>query len=541
MQDQAHLAVPLLPKGAPPGCYFDHDAADAAAAFFPNYLRHTEGEWAGQPFVLRDWQRDEVIRPFFGWKRADGLRLYRRCYLEVPKKNGKTELSAGVALLALMGDGEINAPVFAIAVDRDQAKLVFDKAQIMVGFSPELSRRLECMTTSIYCPELLSSIKPLSKTPGGKHGLSTKALIGDECHAWPSGELYDICHKGAAARTQPIEFLITTAGIKGVGFGWELHETARQVRDGVLEDPELLVVIYAAPEDAEVDDPEAWAAANPNLGISPKLDFIRAEAKKAKQTPSAENDFRRFHLDQWVEQITRWISVPDWRKSDAGVVPWDDLPELLAGRPCFGGLDLSSTTDLTALGLVFPPVADDAQSRWAMIWDFWIPNGAVKKMRPELERNFRQWADLGALTIVDGNVIDYDAINTRIIEHVATTYAVKGLAIDRWNATQLALDLIKDGAPVTFFGQGYQSMSNPSKEFERLVLARSIDHGGHPVAAHNVANLAIEKDAPGNIKPAKHKASGRIDGIVASIMGLGLATGQKKKKRVTYTAGQMYR
>ena len=311
----AHLPVPPAPRGAPEGCYFDNDSAQAACDFFSRYLRHTEAEWAGRPFHLRPWQSDEIVRPLFGWKRPDGLRLYRVAYIEIPKKNGKTELAAGIGLLLEVGDGAIGAQVYAIAVDKAQASLVFDKAAVMVGLSAELSKLITPFTTSLFCEELLASFKPLSSLPAGKHGISVSASIGDELHAWKSGELQDIVHKGTAAWSQPLEFYITTAGLHGVGFGWEMHDRAVKVRDGEITDPELLVVIYAANDDDDWTDPEVWAAANPNLGISPKLDYMEKECAKAQESARAENDFRRFHLNQWVEQVTRWIAVEKWDAS----------------------------------------------------------------------------------------------------------------------------------------------------------------------------------------------------------------------------------
>lgn len=539
----------MPPGGDKYGAWFDRAAADAAVAFFPRYLRHTEGEWAGHPFVLSDWQRDRIIRPLFGWKRADGTRLIRTVYLEVPRKNGKTELAAGVSLIALLADGEFGGQVYSAAVDEEQAKLVFKKAGVMVGFAEELHREIDVFKTSIYCGALMASFRPLSSKPGGKHGFHPSGLIADEIHAWPDRELYQVVHDGMAGRRQPIEVLITTAGIHGEGFGWEMHDYAEKVLDGTIEDPTFLAVIFAAAANDDWTDEAVWAKANPNLGISPKLEFLRSQCAQAKESPRLENNFRRFHLNQWTEQTERWIPMERWDNACKAVRR--ELDGALAGRRCHGGLDLSAVTDLTGLGLIFPALPEDPWE-WDLWCHFWMPEHGLDKRVKKDRVPYDKWAKAGFITLTEGNVVDHDAIRGFLTGEgesppegpaVVDLVDLAELAIDRWNAHQITTQLQGDGVTVVPFGQGFASMSAPSKEWEAQVLAGTLNHMGNPVLRWMMANAEIQTDPAGNIKPVKpdrRKSTARIDGVVASIMALGRATVDEGPVEIDYQPGQMF-
>jgi phage terminase large subunit-like protein len=499
--------------------HYDATAADKAVAFFEQHLRFTEGEWAGRPFRLEAWQADDIIRPLFGWKRADGTRRYRRCFVWVPRKNGKTELAAGVAMLALLGDAEPGGQVYSIAKDKDQARLVFTKATSMVQRSPTLSPLLECLKPSIYCPSLNAAFKPLSGNPEGKHGLSMSGLIGDEIHEWPSGELYTFVHQSSVARRQALEFLISTAGKQG-GYGAQVWEECMRVREDPTIDPETLVIIYAADPDDDWAAPATWAKANPNLGVSVKREYLEAECRRAQESPRLENDFRRYHLNQWTAQDVRWISLDRWDRC-AGAVAWADLPEHLKGREAWGGLDIASTMDLTSLKWVFPP--QDEGEPWHVVSRFFCPAETIEARTRRDRVAYERWVREGALKATPGNVLDYSFVRQQIYED-AERFRVMGLAIDRWNATQLAVELGEEGLPVVMFGQGFASMSAPAKELERLVLSGDLAHGGHPVLRWCVGNVAVETDAAGNIKPSKAKSAEKIDGVISTVMGLGITT-----------------
>lgn len=522
--------------------WYDERAADAAAAFFPKYLRFTEGEWAGKPFTLEPWQEHDIIRPLFGWKREDGTRRYRRCDVWVPRKQGKTELGAGIAILIQIGDGEKGGQVFAIAKDHKQASIVFNKAVTMVQWSDDLAKHLTCFKKAIFCQELMARFEPLSGTPEGKHGLNMSGLIGDEIHEWVDDRLYTFVHQSSASRRQPLEFLISTAGERK-GYGWEVWQYDQKLLAGEIEDPERLVVVYAADPDDNWLDEETWRKANPNLGVSVKLEYLRAEAQKARELPRLENDFKRYHLNLWTEQAVRWLPLEAWDEcghpieAALEVAPanqprrgwknnerWRELQDLVRGRRATAGLDLSSTTDLTALVWTFPP--EEEGGRWIIIPRFFIPQARIMERSRRDRVPYDQWVKMGAMVATPGNVVDYAHVKHRLYQD-AELFGCSAVAIDRWNATQIATEIRDEGLNAVLFGQGYASMSAPTKELERLVLDRRIDHGGHPVLRWCAGNVAVDTDPAGNIKPAKDKSTERIDGIVATIMGIGVALAEE--------------
>jgi phage terminase large subunit-like protein len=498
--------------------WYDQRAADAAVSFFHTHLRFTEGEWAGRPFLLEAWQEHDIIRPLFGWKRADGTRQYRRAFVWVPRKNGKTELAAGVSLLCLLGDGELGGQVYSIAKDKDQARLVFAKAGAMVNLSPTLSDLLQTFKPSIYCAELNASFKPLSGNASGKHGLSMSGLIGDEIHEWTSGDLYTFVHQSSVARRQPLEFLISTAGQR-MGFGWEQFEYCTKVQDGVVEDAETLVVIYAAPKDSDWTQEETWRAANPNYGVSVKEDYLRAECQRAQESPRHENDFKRYHLNIWTEQAVRWLPMDRWRTL-AGPVHWSEMAEANRGRRCFGAVDLAATTDLAAQLLVFPP--DELVERWRFLPRFFVPADAIANRVRRDRVPYDKWAREGALIATEGNVVDYDFIKAQILAD-AEMFQIERFGFDPFNATQVMIQLGQEGLPTEKVRQGFLTLSAPAKELERLLLSEMFEHGGHPILEWCASNVAIETDAAGNIKPSKSKSTEKIDGIAALVSALALA------------------
>lgn len=541
------MAKPSI-EWSPCGNYwFDSQAADAAASFFPRYLHFTEGEWAGHPFELESWQEHDIVRPLFGWKRNDGrgtvgseewrrtcTRRYRRCYVWVPRKNGKTELAAGVALLALLADGEMAGQVYSIAADKDQAKLVFQKAVSMVGWSDKLSEHLTCFKTSIWCPDLSAAFKPLSGTPEGKHGLNMSGLVGDEIHEWRDGRLYTFVHQSTASRRQPIEFLISTAGERS-GYGWETWTYCQKVQTGEIKDEETLVVIYAADPEDDWTDPAVWAKANPNLGVSVKRSYLEAECRAGQELARRENDFKRYHLNIWTEQAIRWLPLHAWdacgwadpekpEGDPARNDRWRDLPEQMTGRFATAGVDLSATADLTALVWTFPPTEEGG--RWVMIPRFFVPEDRIAERVRRDRVPYDEWVKRGALTATPGNVVDYAFVKQQMFDD-AERFKAGSIAFDRWNAIQMMVEVIAEGLEGVKFGQGYVSMSGPSKELERLVMSHRLDHGGHPVLRWCAGNVAVETDPAGNIKPAKDKSTERIDGIVAGIMGIGVAITQE--------------
>ena len=509
-----------------PAFHFDDKAADAACAWIEQNCSFTDDKWAGKPFRLEPWQRDDIVRPAFGWKRPDGTRRYRRVIVWIPRKNGKTELAAAVSLLALVATGVVGGQVFSIAADKNQASIVFDKAARMVGFSRALSEVIEPLKTALYVPQLQARFSPMSGKPDGKHGYSASGLIGDEVHEWKDDRLYTFLHQSSGAREQPIEFLISTAGTQE-GYGWELWQECQKILDGTIDDPETLVVVYSADPDDDWTDPATWAKANPNLGVSLRHDYLETECRRAQESPRLENDFKRYHLNLWTEQAVRWLPMDLWRlcsETPGDVDLWRDLPERMKGRTAFGGIDLASTTDIAARVLAFPPEREG--ERWVYLPKFYVPEKTVQR-RSERDRvPYDQWVQMGALVATPGDVIDYAYIKADCYDDFERYQVVK-FAFDRWNATQMMVEMDDEGVPVEKFGQGFASMSAPSKELERQVMGGLMEHGNHPVLTWMARNAAAKSDPAGNLKPDKEKAKEKIDGIVAMCMAIGVAIGNE--------------
>lgn len=496
--------------------WFDEKAATVAVAFFERLLRHTKGEWAGQPFRLLDWQRDEVIRPLFGWKRADGTRKFRRAYIEIPRKNGKSTLAAGIALFLLFADGEPGAEVYSAAADRDQASIVFDEAKSMVEQSPELSKRSQVFKRSILA-EGRSVYRVLSADAYTKHGLNAHGVVFDELHAQQSRELWDVLNTSTGARRQPMMVMITTAGYDKESICWEQHEYARQVMSGIIQDEEYFVFVAAADFDDDWTQPEVWAKANPSLGETIKPEYLEAEARRAAASPAYQNTFRRLHLNQWTQQDERWLDMEAWARCGGAM---DD--NLLRGGLCYGGLDLASTSDMAAFVLVFPPEAGEDE-RYAWLPFFWTPGATLVERARRDKAPYDAWVRDGYLRATEGDVIDYGVI-VRDIEALGERYNIQEIAFDRWGAFQVSQQLEAAGFVMVGFGQGFQSMSGPTKELLRLVMGGKLAHGDHPVLRWMADNVVVTTDPAGNVKPNKAKSRMKIDGIVAGIMGLDRAT-----------------
>lgn len=488
------------------GFRFDAEAADRVVAFFAECLRHTTGEWRGQPFVLSDWQA-QIVRDVFGWKRADGTRRYRTAFIFVPRKAGKTTLAAGLALYALYCDGEPGAQVVNAAADREQAALCFEAAKQMVEAEPELAARSQPFKRAVVVPNSGSSYRVLSSEAYSKHGLNCSYIGADELHAWPDRELWDVLTTSTGARRQPLTVVTTTAGFDRHSICFELYDYACKVRDGIIDDPTFYPAIFEAGPEDDWKEPATWRKAHPGLGVSVKEEYFAAEAAKALQLPSYENTFRRLLLNQWTEQDVRWLSLEAWDACRG------TLPDL-EGRACYAGLDLSTTTDITALVLAFP----DAGTVH-MLPLFFVPEEGIHKRARRDRVPYDVWRREGHILATEGNVIDYDAIRAKVNE-LAERFNIREVAIDRWNATQLATQLTGDGFEIVAFGQGYASMSGPAKELEKRLLGRQVLHDGNPVLRWMASNVAIEQDAAGNIKPSKARSTERIDGIVAACMAL---------------------
>ncbi|NEX63451.1 terminase large subunit [Noviherbaspirillum galbum] len=507
------------------GYWYDEAAAERAVQFFSKCLTHTKGEWAGQPLHLDEWQAEKIIRPLFGWKRKDGTRKYRTAFIMIPRKAGKSTLAAGIANYLLFADGEPGAEVYSAAADREQAAIVFEMAKGMVDASAALRTRSRSFKRSIIVGSTNSSYKVLSSDAYTKHGLSAHGIVVDEVHALPNRELWDVLTTSTGARRQPLTVAITTAGYDRNSLCYELYDYAVKVRDGVIEDEAFLPVIFEAGQEDDWKKPETWRKAHPGLGVSVKEEYFAAECAKAQQLPGYENTFKRLLLNIWTEQNTRWIPLETWDKCGG------ELPDL-SGRVCYAGLDLASTTDIAALVLAFP-----IAGKVHLLPFFFVPREGIKRRSSRDRVPYEVWARQGLIIPTEGNVIDYDIIRAKINE-LAEIYQIKEIAVDRWNATQISTQLAGDGFEMIGFGQGFASMSGPTKELERRVLAQEINHGGNPVLRWMASNVSIKQDEAGNMKPDKSKSTERIDGIVAALMALGRAMEADEERPSVYDEGE---
>lgn len=493
--------------------HYDKALADFAVAFIEQ-LCHTKGTWAGKRFELLDWQ-EQIIRDVFGTIKKNGYRQFNTAYIEIPKKNGKSELAAAVALLLLCGDGEQRAEIYGCAADRNQAKIVFDVAVDMVRFCPALEKRckiLESQKKITFVPTN-SSYQVLSADVANKHGFNTHGVIFDELHTQPNRKLYDVMVQGSGdARMQPLYFLITTAGNNTESICYEVHKKAEDIIEGRKVDPTFYPVIYGAGMDEDWTDPKVWKKANPSLNETIGIDKVKTACDSARQNPGEENAFRQLRLNQWVKQSIRWMPMDKW---DACAFPVD--PEELEGRVCYGGLDLSSTTDLTAFVLVFPP--EDEGGIYYVLPYFWLPEETLDLRVRRDHVPYDTWEKQGFIQTTEGNVVHYGYIE-KFIEGLGERYNIRSINFDRWGAVQMVQNLEGMGFTVVPMGQGFASMSPPTKELMKLVLEKRIAHGGHPVLRWNMDNIYIRQDPAGNIKADKSKSTEKIDGAIAMIMAL---------------------
>lgn len=518
-----------LKTGAARGLYFDRAAACHAIDFY-GFLRHSKGEWAGRTFELGPWQQF-IKWCVFGWKRRDGTRRFREVYEEVARKNGKSTDLAGAGLYLFFADGEPGAEVYTAATKRDQARITHSEAKRMVKSSPALRSRIKIYKDNLNVEATSSKFEPLGADADTMDGLNVHGAVVDELHAHKTRDVCDVLDTATGARRQPLVWFITTSGYGQTSVCWEKREYARKVLTGIIQDDDFFGIIFTldtkadwpdlcTPEEAAKakkkadvedrwDDERVWVKSNPNLGVSCKIDDLRRKARKAKNDPGSLNSFLQLHLNIWTAQSTRWMPMRAWDDNGA---PLD--ANALKGQPCYGGLDLAATTDLCALDFVFP--VGEAYAN--LVW-YWIPEDTMRERIDRDKVPYDVWVREGLITATPGNVVDYDFIEQKLDE-LRDIYDLRALAYDRWGATKLVTNLQKKGYPLVPFGQGFASMSGPTKELMNLVLARKFAHGGNKVLRWNADNTVVVRDAAGNIKPDKAKSTQRIDGIVAAIMGL---------------------
>lgn len=516
MTERAEIKPPLKQKITDEGgkYYFDKAAAQHAIEFFEKHTVHVGGQWAGKPFKLEKWQIAEIIGPAFGWKRvSDGLRRFRKLYIELPKKNGKSGLCSRAALYLTGPDGEPSAEVYSAATDKEQAKIVHGEAEAIIEVSPGLSKYFKVVNKVISFPLFRGIYKAVSRETASKHGIKPHAVIFDELHALKRPDLFDIMTSGTfAVRQQPMLIIITTAGTDRTSVCWQEHQYAVDVLTGKIKDDKILVVIYAADPEDDWKDPRVWKKANPNLGVTFTMESIEDEFKRALAIPRLRNQFKQLRLNIWTSSSCAWLPADIWEKC-AGVVDEEEL----RGHRCIGGLDLSSTKDLSAVVLLFE--MDDGIR---ILPHFFMPKDNITEREKADAVMYQTWADNGHITLTEGNVIDYDTILQYIVD-AAAKYRIVEIGFDPYNAGKLVQDLEKKGIKMVPVKQGW-TLSPAAKEFERLVLSQKIIHPNNPVLNWMADCVEAITDSQDNVKLTKaygqNKTLKRIDGIIAAVVAV---------------------
>lgn len=519
-----------LKTGPDRGLRFDSDAADRVVGIVSNF-RHSKGEWAGERFELSPWQEQDILRPLFGWKRANGTRRFRIAYIEIARKNGKSTFAAALGNYLFLSDGEPGAEVYTAATKLGQAKIVHGEAVRMVramqAESQKFRGHVRIFHNNMCVLKTNSKYEPLGGDSDTQDGLNLSGGIVDELHAHKTRDLYDKLTSAKGSRRQPLIFIITTAGFDRHSICWKVREHAIKVLEGIIEDDSFFAYIATLDKGDDWRDEAVWLKANPNLGISVKLDDLREECARAKESPGEENKFRRFHMNQWTEQQTRWLRMDKWDLCAGEPLRLSDF----YGQPCYAGLDLATTRDLTALVMAFPQ--DDGTV--PIIPMFWIPEETARERERADRVPYTQWIREGLIQATQGNECDYETIRRDMNALADAGISISELAVDRdFQGCQLMQGLNADGFNAFAFGQGFRSMAAPSKGFEELVHGEKLRHGGNPVLRWHASNVATEQDAAGNIKPSRRKSSEKIDGIVAAIMATGRAAAQPEKKPSVY-------
>lgn len=497
--------------------WYDDKAADKVVRFFHRHVRHVDGkDFAGQPFKPQPWQ-EKILRDVFGWKRQDGTRRFRTVYLEVARKNGKTTWAAGIALYLLLCDAEAGAQVYSAAGDQKQARICFEAAKRMVAADRKLKEQAQCWKHRITGEALGGFYEAISSEAYSKHGFNASGIIFDELHVQPDRELWDVLTTSTGARSQPLTIAITTAGHDRSTICWELHNRALRAMENPDDDPTFYGAVFGAAPDDDWTSEETWRKANPNLGVSISLDYLREACAAAQKNPEAENTFRNLHLSQWTEQAVRWLPMHAWDACREEYTE-DDLLH----QECYGGLDLASTRDTNSFVLVFP----QSDETFRVLCWYWAPEESVTLRAEQDRREVLNWGRKGLIRLTEGNVAHFGQIAQDIVE-LCGKYNVRRIAFDGAGPAAALVQQLEslgiDNDRLVRFPQTIMQFSGPSKHLETLVCSGRMHHNGDPVLRWMVGNVSIKRDANDNIRPDKDKSSDKIDGVVAMLQGLALA------------------
>jgi phage terminase large subunit-like protein len=507
---------------------FREDLAARAAGFFPRFLTHVKGRQGR--FVLEPWQ-ETLVREIFGWVHHEtGLRRYRTVYCEVPRKNGKTTLAAGIMLYMLLVDREQGAEVYSAATTRDQAGVVYEIASQMVSNHPTLKKRCRRLDSRKRLVAGKSYFQSCSSEAGAIHGTNPHCVIFDELHEQPDRELWTAFRTGFGSRRQPLFFSITTAGYDRTSLCWEQHQYAKAILAGDVEDDRYLPVIFAADDTDDWREESTWEKANPCLDVSLHRDFLRSECATAQEIPGLENSFRRLHLNQWTEQDRRYIPMHKW---DACRTSYK--PDSLRRRPCYAGVDLATTRDVTACVLVFPE--DDGGFK--VLPFFWLPQDSIDERAAQDQRLVRRFVEQGHIETTQGNTLDMLHVGERLVE-IVNTYDVQRIGFDRYNAAVPISRLEQEGVPelmLKMMPQNAGTYNAPLKYLLSCLLDGKFRHDGNPVLRWMAQNMAVTEDCNGNLKPHKGNSADKIDGMSAMLMGMALAIDEGATNVIYSTEG----
>ena len=516
-----------LEHGQERGIWWDPEAAGCATGFFPAMLRHVEGEWASrnEPITLELWQ-EFIVGSLWGWKRANGMRRFRTAYIELARKNAKSTMCAGLALLGTFYDGEGGAHGYCAATKRDQAKIVWNTAERMRRKSQAIKDKVGVYigTSTLYDKSTNSTLTPLGAREDTLDGLNPHFVVIDELHAHPNDKVVQVLETGTGARSQPMMVEITTAGGDQTTVCWRHREHTRRILDPESDtiDDGWFGYVATVDEGIEWTDPVAWAMANPNLGVSVYVDQFAAACKRAQDMPSTAPGFKQKRLDLWVNASTHAIDMERWddagRLTDDGTLTLDMAA--LAGRKCYGGLDLARVNDLSAFVLVFPP--DASTEEWRVLAWHWCPEDDIDIRSHRDKVPYRLWVDQGWIDATPGDVTDVAFIEERVLK-LAEVYEIQEIAYDPTLAGTLTTHLQDEGLLMVQHRQGMLSMAGPTGEFLKLVHGRNLHHGGNPVLRWEADNLVVKTGPAGTTKPDKEKSHEKIDGVVAAIMAVGRA------------------
>ena len=487
--------------------YFDKQAANKAIGFIETFCTHTKGELSGTALILEDWQK-KIVGDLFGWKnKKTNLRRYRTAYIQIARKNGKSTLAAALALLMLYVDDEKGSEVYSAASNRQQAGIVFEIAKGMIQNNKELNSRGKIFRNSIINEGKGNFYQAISSDSKTKHGFNSNCVVYDELHTAQNRELWDALATSVGSRRQPLIITITTAGFDRQSICYELYSYAKRILNKSLKDDTFYPCVFECDIDDDIQDEKVWKKANPNYGISLKKKYMKIESQKAMDVPSYLNTFKRLHLNMWTDSVSVWIPNSEWMECHQEF-DYDSLD----GCAAWGGLDLASTRDLSALTLVFK-----VEDKFVIMPYIFVPKeNAIKRSKID-GVDYLTFIRENDVIATEGDVQDYSFIR-KTINDLSKKYRIQSIAYDRWGASQLILDLTnQDGVPMSPLGQGFVSLSAPTKTFEREILAKNVIHPNNKCLNWCMSNVAIQEDASGNLKPAKNRSKEKIDPVVATI------------------------